>query len=494
MADIQGSNLQVPPIYQQMIQNPAAQAQSWQSLQQQMLQNRLLSQEVGGKIARGKAAQGAIDPVTGQFDPDAYMRNLRADPSGAQFAPEAAVQAQQQRQAQIMAATAELERQQKELGLDQATGKVVANGMLPAIRDGMQPDKNGQPKGLTREQAMSALADSVVLGGGTAKLASRAAALAQTFGDDPLENLKKIQGAYILADPTPDRVGAVWGATDTKDVGDRILSLQTPAITGRPEVRTVIGKGLTPSEAETPAYTYVDDAGVSHIVTKREAADAAAKGQTPGGIKSGLPVGRAEEVAQGVQQAQGWAKSAEVAPDTKAQIKNLRDQVGRFTSGPKASWLYRTQALAGMLGIAPPQMKDEVAAQEEFNKLAQQFINTNAGQLGEGTDRKLTASMHASPNELMSKQGLLGVLALMEGQQDAIIAKNAAWQAWHGANPGGTAQQFMTQWNKLYNPRVFQSLYMSPQQREVMLRGMAKDERDQFQKDWVFAKKAKWIN
>jgi hypothetical protein len=82
----------------------------------------------------------------------------------------------------------------------------------------------------------------------------------------------------------------------------------------------------------------------------------------------------------------------------------------------------------------------------------------------------------------------------MLGLNDALGAKNEAWQRWRDAGNGPeTYGKFQTQFNKIYNPRVFQSVYMTDAQRQNMMARMSKADRDQFHRDWVNAKAAGWL-
>lgn len=480
--------------------DPMATATQAIQLGQGMLSNRLLGQEVAGKIARGQAAQGAIDPNTGQFDPDAYMRNLRADPNGAQFAPEAAVQAQQQRLAQVQTITAAAAQKREQLGLSLDQGKVLSAGMLPFIQQFTTPGKDGKTPTPTKDDFVSTISSVLAAMGQGAdpNVITRAADLVKNAKDDPQALMQTARNLALLGNPTPETISAVLGSPVQTDTGPGVVVTRTPTLGGAPQVAGVLDKGLSPSDENTPAYTYTDKAGVQHVVTKRAAAAAPSGASPPAGIESGAPYGVAEglkgQAEESHRMAQTWHDAADTAKTTKAQLENLRDQVGRFTSGPKATWSYRVNALATQLGVATPKMKDEAAAQEEWNKLASQFINGQVGAIGGGgTDSKLAAAMHGSPNELMTSQGVTGVLALMEGLEDAKIAKQDAWQKWldHGHTPD-TAQQFDTQWNKLFNPRVFQAQYMSPAQRANMLRGMSADERKSYVGAEANAKKWGW--
>jgi hypothetical protein len=73
---------------------------------------------------------------------------------------------------------------------------------------------------------------------------------------------------------------------------------------------------------------------------------------------------------------------------------------------------------------------------------------------------------------------------------------NDEWQNhWLPAHDGNTATygQFVTQFNKQFDPRVFQGMYMDPQDRQHMLSGMSAREKDQFRQDFNLAVRNGWI-
>ena len=125
-----------------------------------------------------------------------------------------------------------------------------------------------------------------------------------------------------------------------------------------------------------------------------------------------------------------------------------------------------------------------IASQEEFSKQAFQLAQQQFQALGgTGTDSKLDSTMHTSPSVFRSNFGNKGIIQLLKGNADATQAMNNEWQTrWlpsHGYDPS-TYGQFVNQWNQVFDPRVFQSVYMDNQDRQKMLQGMTAGERDAF--------------
>jgi hypothetical protein len=82
----------------------------------------------------------------------------------------------------------------------------------------------------------------------------------------------------------------------------------------------------------------------------------------------------------------------------------------------------------------------------------------------------------------------------LKGNQDAIAAKNSAWQQFKKANgPGADYGTFQTQFNKSYEPRAYQFPYMSPAERTELFKSMSPNERSQVQSAIELAEKNGYI-
>jgi hypothetical protein len=189
-------------------------------------------------------------------------------------------------------------------------------------------------------------------------------------------------------------------------------------------------------------------------------------------------------------------KAADTVPQQKALLGNLDAALDQFTAGPGADWKKVATAFANTVLPNGMQIHPEaIASQEEFNKQALQLAQQQFQTLGgTGTDAKLDSTMHTSPNEALSSLGNKGIIQLLKGNADAIAVKNQEWQQWlsqgHGPETYGA---FSTQFNKTYDPRVFQSTYMSVPQRQDMLKGMTGAEKTQFRQSYNMAVDNGWI-
>lgn len=466
--------------------DPLATVGKVQGVQQGMLSNRLLGQQIGGKEALGQAITAATNPATGQTDWQKGLGLLAGDPKGAFAVPELAAAVQ--------------DRQLKDLGISKAELELA----------GQRWSKVGDTAGsllsakdpLTRDNVIKTLSDNLVGSGmfHDPQSIGMLTNFVQTLPNDDKGIRDRLNQVYLQSGMTAERIASLLGSPTNVDTGGNIVSQQVSPLTGEVTINGAIAKGRTPSEKAALVPVFNPETQTTELKTSGALVGDAAPGTNTGPVaQQGPALGEAEgaagEAAGAVQQSQALRVSAEKVPEVKAALTNIRDQLGKFQPGPKANWTYQLGALSQMLGVAPPKVTEGVAAQEEFNKLATQFINSQVGALGgSGTDAKLESARHGSPNEFMSKEGIVNVTNLMLGLNDALGAKNEAWQRWRDAGNGPeTYGKFQTQFNKIYNPRVFQSVYMSDSQRQNMMSRMTKSEREQFHKDWVTAKAAGWL-
>lgn len=193
--------------------------------------------------------------------------------------------------------------------------------------------------------------------------------------------------------------------------------------------------------------------------------------------------------------------AADAVPNTKALLGNLEADLENFASGPGADWSKVAKAWVNRqspLGdVFDPK---KIASQEEFGKQSFQLAQQQFQALGgTGTDSKLESTMHTSPSDFLSNLGNKGIIALLKGNADAISAKNDAWQAWQTGGPGQpghgpeTYGQFSTQFNKTFDPRIFQAQYLSPEDRQNMLKGMTENEKKAFASNLRIAVDNGWV-
>ena len=75
------------------------------------------------------------------------------------------------------------------------------------------------------------------------------------------------------------------------------------------------------------------------------------------------------------------------------------------------------------------------------------------------------------PNRDLSKLGNQQILAMLQGNADAIKARGVAYDQWKQTHPAADTNSFLTEFNKTFDPRVYQWGYqirnMTPAQRQA---------------------------
>ena len=179
-------------------------------------------------------------------------------------------------------------------------------------------------------------------------------------------------------------------------------------------------------------------------------------------------------------------------PDRLAMLNNMEAEANQFTAGPVSEDLKKLTAGANEL-FGTQFNVEGVAAQERFDKLSNQIAQQQAGALGI-TDQRERTAMGANPNSTMSSLGIHGNIALLKGNEDAIRAKASGWQTF--LDNGGTPDEFgkwSTSFNQHYDPRVFQSVYLAPDDRKKLIASMSKDEQASFRDKFNYAVTQGWI-
>jgi hypothetical protein len=195
-----------------------------------------------------------------------------------------------------------------------------------------------------------------------------------------------------------------------------------------------------------------------------------------------------------IQQGNSLQGRADRVSDNKAVLGNLEAELGNFKSGPG------TESIAHMVKFANANIPgfswnpEGLSSREQFNKLAGMLAQSQFQALGgTGTDAKLDATTLTSPNSELSRLGNKGIIAMLKGNEDAISAKNQAWQAWQGQNGPQSYGQFSADFNKHYDPRVFQAQYLDGPDKQKILSGMTKNEQQQFRQSYNTAVAHGWI-
>lgn len=223
------------------------------------------------------------------------------------------------------------------------------------------------------------------------------------------------------------------------------------------------------------------------------------------GNEPGFDTATQSEAQTSATMANSLRTAANESPNTRAILRNIKKEVENFTPGPGADYKRFAKSFALANLPIPESLKKpgamfdpaSIADQESFNKQVYQLAQSQFNAIGgTGTDAKLTSAMHTSPNELMSRYGIKTIVAMLEGNQDAIEAKNRAYNAWR-KKPGNGPQkfaEFSEDFNSHFDPRVFQFKYMPQADRQKYFDTMDAGEQQDFLRNYNYAKKAGWVN
>lgn len=191
-------------------------------------------------------------------------------------------------------------------------------------------------------------------------------------------------------------------------------------------------------------------------------------------------------------------RAADAANGRRAQLNTMiTDLAGLKSTGPGTTGQLQLEAfLQKYAGLGVSLTADEVAKGEAFAKVAKTLAAQQAGALGVTSDQRLMNALGANPSLDLSKRGNSEILAMLKGNEDAIIAKSRAWEDWlkSGKTPD-TYNQFQTDFNRKFDPRAFQwhNLYPSLTEAERRKYLDRMPDKEEFRRSYNEAVKNKWI-
>lgn len=515
-------------IYQNQVQpvNPLTTASQVVGLQQGLNNNKLFQQQNDARVAIGQAYQQSIDPQTGQLDTNKLLANVANNPNASYMAGDVASQAQARQQQQLGITGAQIDQAAKKLQwINSSTGALLAKPNV-APSDVYSTLLSGLNSGiLNKQDVVNEIS---------------------TMPTDPAQLQTYLQQHQLRGLDQQKQFDAIYGTPQTINSGGQTNVVAVSPLTGTRSLGTV-NNTLTPEANATriptfvngkpgtvPQSTVVDPTGhpiapatpdVPNGYTGRFPAAGAQPTTGPStsdpnaapapAMPSGAPAGPAGFVQTGpalgqqvaadktagsaADQASALTATADQVPARKAALSNLETDLQNFTSGPGADWTKLAESASDKFNPFGDVFDPKgIASQEAFTKQATQLATNQLQALGgAGTDSKLDAAFHTNPNETLSKLGNQQIIGLLKGNEDAIAAKNQEWQKYLQTNGPGSSQDygaFSTQFNKTYDPRVFQSVYMSPDQRTDLIKSMSPTEKTQFLGSLRYAIGRNWIN
>ena len=197
----------------------------------------------------------------------------------------------------------------------------------------------------------------------------------------------------------------------------------------------------------------------------------------------------------GGQQVADLYTAANDIPARQGMLSAMLGDMTRMSTGPNTPEWSNLMGRMVQLGLPVPGGAEGQASRENFAKMASQFAQLQARQLGVITNDKLATAMISNPNEVFTTLGNQGVIHVFQRNEDALSAKA---QAWSDAQQHGTSPDDFPQWsqqfNKRFDPRVFWLARMSPTERGTLLDGMSATDQKRFLGNAAYAVKQGWVD
>lgn len=267
-------------------------------------------------------------------------------------------------------------------------------------------------------------------------------------------------------------------------VGTRSQFIQRAAAAGAP---SVFGTGRYPGGASIAPLGPVADG----TVPPPSAAPAAAP---YGGLVMAPPPGQSQAMQAAAQPAGDAAGALGAAaadiPMRQAQLSAMLGDLNNASTGPNtpmySAWMGRLVQLGVPMGAKAQ------ASRENFEKMASQFAQQQAAKLGVITNDKLGTAIMSNPNAAFTTLGNQGVIHVLQGNEDALNAKNQAWQS-SGENPANFFK-WSQQFNTHFDPRAFWYARMEPAERRTLYTGMTSQDQAKFRSNLDYAIQQRWID
>ncbi len=475
-------------------QSPIQTLGSVVELQNAMNRNKLFQQQYQSNLGIGQIYKEAIDPQTGELDPE-KLRGLLAGPNAAGVTlglPQAIQNSQEAQKRNIDIDISKVQQAQAHLS-------AVSGYLAPLIKPGA-----------TSADVAAALAHATTNGLAKPEMAAQ---IWSSLPRDPQGNIDEskipawAQQQQLQVMSAQERLGALSPSPTLVNTGQSQIPVRFPQV-GSP---SLAGPGIQNELPPTTQRYNPRTQQMEFVGAQNGAPNGGAPSQpgggTPnqpsgdspggGGLAAGPPLGAPEAASTSAQfqaqQGNNLSARADQAVNNKAILGNLEGELGNFTTGPG------TESVAHFKKFVNTQLGTNIDTQglssrEQFNKLAGMLAQSQFQALGgTGTDAKLDATTLTSPNSELSKLGNKGIIAMLKGNEDAISAKNQAWQAYSQQHGPGSYAQFAKSFNQAYDPRVFQAQYMSAPDQKKMLSGMTQQEKNQLFQSAQVARQNGWI-
>lgn len=308
----------------------------------------------------------------------------------------------------------------------------------------------------------------------------------------------KVAAAIIKGIPSDEKALRSWAAGGWVQSLPPALQVGAapapPAVGGQPRQQTGAQFATQSVDGEAPPAGTAPPGGPAVAPGAPTPAPRPSPAPAPGVVTGQSPADIAAAGPVGTQSGTNFANLATIAdqyPNRIAALGNMEVDLEKSFSGPLTPEIQRmvaglNQVLGTNIGI------DNVAATERINKLVSTIVAQQATALSL-TDQNTMIAMGANPSSNLSKLGNKYIIAMLKGNEDAIKLKNAEAQKWLDANGMSTYGKWSSEFNKNFDPRVFQSTYMSASDKQAMIDQMSDAEYNTFRQRYNDAVAKGWI-
>lgn len=465
--------------------NPLETLSGVAGLQNTLNQNKLFQQQFQTNQAVSNIYKQAIKP-DGTIDQEKLTGLLASDPNASYGLPQAYQGSQEAQQRNISINSSQLQNAQQHL-------QAIQGYLGPLMKPGANP---------TSSDVIGALSHATSVDIASPQEAAQVFSTLPRTPDGRIDEAQVpawVQNQQLSVMSAQERLNAMAPAPTMVNNGQQQVPVRLPQI-GPP---SVAGPGIqnqlppsTPvfnSQTNQPGYLGPTGGGGAPAQAGGAPGTAPGGGMIPSGPKLGQAAAADVDAHASAQQGVNLQQRADQVPNSKAILGNLQGDLENFTTGPGTESVAKLEKLVNSnLGLKVD--VEGLAAREKFNKLSAMLAQSQFQALGgTGTDKQLGSTELTSPNSDLSKLGNKGIIAMLKGNEDAINVKNQAWQNYKQQNGAESYGSFSTEFNKSYDPRVFQSQYLTPEDNKKMISGMAKPEQKQFLNAYRTALSQGWV-
>ncbi|MBS0994767.1 hypothetical protein [Gluconobacter cerinus] len=460
--------------------NPSDQLAQALNIRNALLGNKIQQAEYDARMAGGNALLGATDN-TGRTDYAKARATMARDPKAAYGAAQAMREQNQSRHEDVL-------NQDEQLAFQNHASTAAANGMGRLVNDPSNANVRGYAAFMKR--LTPAASDQINT------ITNQVLALPTT------EQRQEALKAAFTAHMGQEASGRVFGTPTSVDDGQTIQTgTQASGMDGGAFTPAAgVQRQISPETNSSPMEVINPDG--SHSYVRRDQVVGGAKPTVPpeamgsGRYPTQQPANPGYQAAPAAGQTAALTATAEAGAhgansllqasanrnDRMAALGNMSSDLEGFTSGPGSE---RIRHLASVFDnwTGGGWKSKEIESAQSFNKWAQNLANAQSQALGTGTDSKLAAAVHASPNSALQGSTNRLMIHQLMGNEDAINAKAEAWQK-SGLQPA-QFQQWNQQFSQSFDPRAFQLLRMTPQERQTVFQGMKKSGQiEEFKKNY----------